>query len=1100
MPPLRMQIVHTQSLPLLATVKSISVSSNETFSADEKLLEKSLQESPVMVPLSPVDIDDGDSSTGSSPILNNSASSPPAISKRNHALLELLSSERAYTSDLALIRDIHIPLALGQSSPFNPNTNALSSSSSSGSSSRAISIASNSSGSSTAAPPMTKEDARIIFNNVADLALFSDLFTERLEDALGAVLEGGTGQDYVGALFLEMIPLLEPPYKRYITRHPAALEHLNNLPKTPSLNVYLEHTRTLASSLTHAWDLPSLLIKPVQRLLKYSLLLTAVIDGTPDDHPDKPNLIRAKASMDDVARGVNEGRRRREVIKEVLTGGKSTSDSTTPPSNGSAPGFKPKKGLSVGVAASVKLVKGMKYAIRSREGADGNEEKEQVEKMEAELKRCDVFIRKFAKETVDWTCQMKHLMTSLYVWADVFGQVIGISPDSVSEAFDAFRMVLRAQIIPVCEDLETVVQERLLPQLSLLVDSMNDPLRLLEAMHTLESLHYGLLNLDVSKSRPPASLLEASQSYVALRGQLFVELPQFLKLLHKGITATIIQLNTWQTAFYKDAHTHWSELWDALRVDEDSSISRAPETVRIWWERFSIMDEALSELGILKRPKVPVPSLAVGITKTPTMSSSNGAKQVATQPVDIITLPGSAFATGHTPRVVGTPPSVQQESPPRPQPKQSTRTESRSPPRPTQVRKRSGSVPARAKAILQTLEPDYPTSPTKIAHTVSRDTQDGRREKKKKRGTPADVTIPPMELSQSYPRHSSHHPYTPPHHTQYHPQYHHSPRPPPLPHSNTQPIPSANLPVKRPTQRARSHSRGNIEDFQHLTELIGDTSLVAAQTYTVLSGVLDPNAPGFVRKPPPKRDTDSNGTTTDNRASRRSHTSQNLTVPANMEDPAFVSEVVVLGTDSWDEREREVKEDRPKSQRRGSVKKKFADTLENVARKSPSLSSLKRFSGPPRLGSPSPSPGLPQSFSQQQQQQQQGHGRSHSRSRSRPATPRTPSYPTYPTSPPLIMTNSANSSHSQGPYSTPVLYACEAVSPFHLDRDVLYEGIGFHTLEVGTRLGIVQEYGHPCMHPSLPVHIDDGEDCLLLAMDGHTNVGWAFASFLVPVD
>ena len=32
--------------------------------------------------------------------------------KRYHALHELLSSERAYASDLALIREVHIPLAL----------------------------------------------------------------------------------------------------------------------------------------------------------------------------------------------------------------------------------------------------------------------------------------------------------------------------------------------------------------------------------------------------------------------------------------------------------------------------------------------------------------------------------------------------------------------------------------------------------------------------------------------------------------------------------------------------------------------------------------------------------------------------------------------------------------------------------------------------------------------------------------------------------------------------------------------------------------------------------------------------------------------------
>ena len=804
--------------------------------------------------------------------------------------------------------------------------------------------------------------------------------------------------------------------------------------------------------------------------------------------------------MEGVAHGVNEGRRRREVIKEVLTGGKGVPDSSAPSLNGTTtPGIKPKKGLTVGVAASVKLgkVKGMKNAARSREGADGNEEKDRVEKMEAELKRCETFIRKFAKETVDWTHKMKHLMTSLYAWANVFGQVIGISPDSVSEAFDAFRMVLRAQIIPVCKDLETVVQERLLPQLSLLVDSMNDPLKLLEAMHTLEPLHYGLLNLDVSKSRPPAALLEASQSYVALRGQLFVELPQYLALLHKGITAAVVQLSAWQTAFYKDTHAHWGELWDALRVEEDSSISSAPETVQIWWERFSIMEEVLSELGIIKKLKTPAPVPAVGITKTPT-TSSNNSMMMATPPPDIIAqgfLPGSAVATAYAPQhFAPSPPAhhaqypqqVQLQSPTRPQPHPQPNVEPYSPNQPTQGRKRSGSV-GKAKALLQALDPTSPTIPIPI-ETHSRDAQDGRRERKRQ-GRPPDVIVPPMGLSQSYPRQSGYHPQSPPHSAQYHSQHYHSPRPSPLPHSNTQPIPSTNLPSRRPTNRARSHSRGNIEDFQYLTGMIVDNPPPASQTHRVTSGVLDSNAPGFTRRVSPKRDAGSSGGATDDYMSRGSYASQSSGVAGRGDDQTFVSEVVVLG-----EGEMET-EERPKPQRRGSVKKKLADTLENVARRSPSLHSLKRFSGPPRLGSPSPSPGIPQ-----QQQQQQGHGRTRSRSRSRPPTPRTPSYPTYPTSPPLITTHSSTSSHSQGPYSTPVLYECEAVSPFHLGRDVLYDGIGFHRLEVGMKLGIVQEFGHPCMHPALPVHIDDGEDCLLLAKDVYENVGWAFASFLVPVD
>lgn len=55
--------------------------------------------------------------TTSPPLDTASASTnqPAIMTKRMHALEELLSSERAYASDLALIRDIHIPLALGKS-------------------------------------------------------------------------------------------------------------------------------------------------------------------------------------------------------------------------------------------------------------------------------------------------------------------------------------------------------------------------------------------------------------------------------------------------------------------------------------------------------------------------------------------------------------------------------------------------------------------------------------------------------------------------------------------------------------------------------------------------------------------------------------------------------------------------------------------------------------------------------------------------------------------------------------------------------------------------------------------------------------------------
>ena len=55
---------------------------------------------------------------------------------------------------------------------------------------------------------MTREDVRIIFGNISDLAEFADDFTTRLELALGSVLPDGEGEDAVGALFMETVRYL----------------------------------------------------------------------------------------------------------------------------------------------------------------------------------------------------------------------------------------------------------------------------------------------------------------------------------------------------------------------------------------------------------------------------------------------------------------------------------------------------------------------------------------------------------------------------------------------------------------------------------------------------------------------------------------------------------------------------------------------------------------------------------------------------------------------------------------------------------------------------------------------------------------------------
>lgn len=416
---------------------------------------------------------------------------------------------------------------------------------------------------------------------------------------------------------------MEPPYKTYITRHPTALAHLNSLPPSPALTAYLARSKTLASSLTHAWDLPSLLIKPVQRLLKYSLLLSAIIADTPDSHPDKEFLIQARGRMEEVARGVNEDRRRWEVVKEVL--------STKP---GGA------RGLKLNVTTTV----GLGRIRSSRTGKDkgDNTEAELVAGMEKLLKSSDAFIKQFAKEAVGWANTVKDTVRALHAWALGFAHVIGLSADQRSEAYDAFLLVIEQQLAPLVHDLDLIIQNKLLVELAYLVDSMRAPLRLLEAMNTLEPHHYSLQNTNFSKSRPPPALVEASQSYLALRGQLFSELPHYLKLLDSGIAASIMQLAQWQTSYWADVRDRWSGLWDALRVDGEVNAG-AEETERVWWGRWAEVASVTHRLNVVNAKKIYI--------ERPTMQTRSSANVIATF---------ASLSPGYTPS--GTTPSPTSQS------------------------------------------------------------------------------------------------------------------------------------------------------------------------------------------------------------------------------------------------------------------------------------------------------------------------------------------------------------------------------------------------------------------------------------------------------
>ncbi|KAG1898955.1 uncharacterized protein F5891DRAFT_954615 [Suillus fuscotomentosus] len=526
----------------------------------------------------------------------------PAITKRQHALLELLTSERAYASDLALIRDVYMRLASGHPPSFGFScTRPVSGSeiSNPGSSSSSESTKSSSGTCSSflrpvGEPPLSVADTRIIFRNISELAVLSDMLVSKLEIAIE---EGGKG---VGEIFLEVVPLFAPPYTTYITAHPRALAHLDalNTPPqlTPQFSRWLKESKELVEAHTHAWDLPSLLIKPVQRLLKYGLLLGAVISATPEPLVIGLDKLReAKQKVEEVARAVNEGRRRVEVVREVLGSGHA------------------KDGPGAGGVGSMGIPKvGVVNASVSRmqiEPDSENAEAALLVALESRLKSHITTLSHLARDAFGYARTLHTLFGALVKWGWAFSGVIGVTVSPELEAFDAF-LSLCTGLVDLVQELEHELHAHILPSLQSLKGTSIAPLKLLSALHTLQPLHMHLLHLPITrKNRPPEALLQASQSYVALRGQLALELPVYVKLLERGIDGVVLDLARAMEAFWRVVMERWGELWDALQVEGEDNMEHADrpagggETVRVWRERWGDVLGVLGSLAIVNPPR-----------------------------------------------------------------------------------------------------------------------------------------------------------------------------------------------------------------------------------------------------------------------------------------------------------------------------------------------------------------------------------------------------------------------------------------------------------------------------------------------------------------
>ncbi|KAI9814857.1 MAG: hypothetical protein M1832_005659 [Thelocarpon impressellum] len=241
------------------------------------------------------------------------------LTKRKHIIRELLDTEKQFHGDMKVTEEIY-------------------------------------KGTANACSAVSPEDVKILFGNIDQIVTFSLSFFDALRQAGSSVYvvrkitalagskrtsvstsnSGGTGEEskaesgvdlnddekdrktFVGEAFGQHMAQLEKVFSEYLKNLEAANKRLLKLQTHPGVALWLSECRSHAEDLTDSWSLDSLIVKPMQRILKYPLLLQALSEVTPEDHPDFTALDVALWEMKAVAVRIEDMMKRVSLVEQAV--------------------------------------------------------------------------------------------------------------------------------------------------------------------------------------------------------------------------------------------------------------------------------------------------------------------------------------------------------------------------------------------------------------------------------------------------------------------------------------------------------------------------------------------------------------------------------------------------------------------------------------------------------------------------------------------------------------------------------------------------------------------------------------------------------------
>lgn len=405
--------------------------------------------------------------------------------------------------------------------------------------------------------------------------------------ASGQLNDAKDRETSLGPTFIQNIENMKQVHETFLKNSDHAAKRLIQIQEDPTVQVWLNECNEVARELTRAWNLDSLLIKPMQRITKYPNLLIQLLHETPMDHPDRPALEAAKTALENAIEEINKTKKNFELVGQIVGRRRKESDVKA--------GFARAFGKRVD-----------KLQATSNKPSEDTEYQKLHEKFGDDYLRLQVVLRDvelYTREVGDGVHEFLQYLSSMEL-------VMRLQPSphpEIESKWVRFNVSMRDIEKIALEQHLSQVRKQVIEPFELVIKSYSNPSLAMKKRSKRRVDYEKYIQLQKGGKKIDKQLSELVEQYEALNEALKKELPKLSALTEK--VGNICLGN------FVNIQAQWFSIWkEKIKVClEDNHVPELSDIVSTFFQDYRFQDEQINTIGIVNPASKGRPSHSISV-------------------------------------------------------------------------------------------------------------------------------------------------------------------------------------------------------------------------------------------------------------------------------------------------------------------------------------------------------------------------------------------------------------------------------------------------------------------------------------------------------